>query len=65
MDVNAIDMAGVTDAALATELEVAAADNLKRVVRPPADDPDWAADPGLDRLVAFLETKTVWHPVGI
>jgi hypothetical protein len=26
---------------------------------------DWAAVPGVRRLVAFLETKTVWHPVGI
>ncbi len=25
---------------------------------------DWAADPGLRRLLAFLETKTVWHPIG-
>jgi acyl-CoA reductase-like NAD-dependent aldehyde dehydrogenase len=65
MDVNAIDLAGVTDAELATELERAAADNLKRVVRPPVGEPDWEADPGLDRMLAFLETKTVWHPVGI
>jgi acyl-CoA reductase-like NAD-dependent aldehyde dehydrogenase len=65
MDVNAIDLAGVTDAALATELETAAAENLKRVVRPPAVLTDWSADPGLDRMLAFLETKTVWHPVGI
>jgi hypothetical protein len=65
MDVNALDLAGVTDAGLATELEVAAAENLKRVVRMPASPPDWSADPGLDRMRAFLETKTVWHPVGI
>jgi acyl-CoA reductase-like NAD-dependent aldehyde dehydrogenase len=65
MDVNAVDLAGVTDADVATELERSAADNLKRVVRPPLGEPDWAADPGLDRMLAFLETKTVWHPVGI
>jgi acyl-CoA reductase-like NAD-dependent aldehyde dehydrogenase len=65
MDVNALDLAGVADAQLATELESAAADNLKRVVRPPRSEPDWTADPGLDRMLAFLETKTVWHPVGI
>jgi acyl-CoA reductase-like NAD-dependent aldehyde dehydrogenase len=65
MDVNALDLTGVDDADLATDLERAAADNLKRVVRPPGTDPDWTADPGLDRLSAFLETKTVWHPVGI
>jgi acyl-CoA reductase-like NAD-dependent aldehyde dehydrogenase len=64
MDVNAIDLTGVADAELATELEAAAAANLKRVVRPPASAPDWHADPGLGRMLAFLETKTVWHPVG-
>jgi acyl-CoA reductase-like NAD-dependent aldehyde dehydrogenase len=65
MDVNAIDLTGVGDPALATDLEREAAGNLKRVVRPPREALDWAADPGLDRLRAFLETKTVWHPVGI
>src|SRR5512138_2962267 len=64
MDLNAIDLTGVTDPELATELEAAAAENLKRVVRPPEVEPDWAADPGLDRMLRFLEIKTVWHPVG-
>ena len=55
MDVNGIDLTGVEDATLATELEVAAADNLKRVRRP-APDADWLAEPGLDRMTRFLET---------
>jgi hypothetical protein len=42
---------------------VAAADNLKRVLRPVPDE-DWAAEPSLDRMLAFLEPKTVWHPQG-
>jgi acyl-CoA reductase-like NAD-dependent aldehyde dehydrogenase len=63
MDVNALDLAGVDDADLRRELEVAAADNVKRV-RPPDTD-DWAADPGLSRIRSFLETKTVWHPIGV
>jgi acyl-CoA reductase-like NAD-dependent aldehyde dehydrogenase len=63
MDVNAIDLAGVDDAALRRELEVAAADNVKRVRRPA--EVDWSADPGLDRVRSFLETKTVWHPIGV
>ncbi|GAA2550782.1 MULTISPECIES: aldehyde dehydrogenase family protein [Streptomyces] len=61
-DVNAIDLAGA-DEVLAKELEIAAADNLKRVLRPQPVD-DWAATPGTDRMTAFLETKTVWHPTG-
>lgn len=66
MDVNAIDLTGAAgDPEHATELERAAAENLKRVVRAPAEEPDWTEDPGTHRLTAFLETKTVWHPVGI
>ena len=62
LDVDALDLAGVPDP-LATDLERAGAQNLKRIRRP-IPDPDWSADPGLDRMVSFLETKTVWHPVG-
>lgn len=66
MDVNAVDLAGASgDAEHARELELAAADNLKRVVRAPAAEPDWLAEPGLERVTAYLETKTVWHPVGV
>lgn len=64
-DVNALDLTGVTDPALAASLEEAAAGNLKRVLRPPHGPVDWAADPGLTRVTAFLETKTVWHPKGV
>ncbi len=61
MDVNAIDLCGAPDP-LADDLAVAAAENLKRVVR--AGDQDWTLAPGLDRMLAYLETKTVWHPTG-
>ncbi|GAB3421360.1 aldehyde dehydrogenase family protein [Flindersiella endophytica] len=64
-DVNAIDLTGVAAADLAADLERAAADNLKRVLRPPATPVDWTAAPGTERLAAYLETKTVWHPLGI
>jgi len=65
MDVNGIDLTGVTDAELATALEVAAADNLKRLRRAPEATVDWLATPGTDRLTDWLETKTVWHPIGV
>lgn len=66
MDVNAIDLAGVAGSPeLAASLEVAAADNLKRVRRAPAAEPDWTADPGVGAMTAFVETKTVWHPTGV
>jgi len=62
MDVNALDLTGVDNVVHARALEEAAADNLKRVVRP--EPVDWSADPGIERMTAFLETKTVWHPIG-
>jgi acyl-CoA reductase-like NAD-dependent aldehyde dehydrogenase len=65
MDINAIDLTGVTDPATATALEEAAAGNLKRVRRPAAGPTDWTADPGTGRMTALLETKTVWHPKGL
>jgi len=60
MDVNAIDVTGVAGADRA-ELERLAADNVKRVF---AAEQDWAAPPTTQRMLAFLETKTVWHPMG-
>jgi acyl-CoA reductase-like NAD-dependent aldehyde dehydrogenase len=66
MDVNAIDLtglAGYDDAT--TALEVAAADNLKRVRRAPSAEPDWTAAPPLSTMTDFLEIKTVWHPIGV
>lgn len=63
MDVNALDLAGVDDPELARSLEEAAAENLKRVVRPAPTD--WAETPGLTAMTAYLETKTVWHPIGV
>jgi acyl-CoA reductase-like NAD-dependent aldehyde dehydrogenase len=62
-DVNALDLAGVDDPALAAELERGAAGTIKRVRRP-AGDVDWTADPGIGAMRAFVETKTVWHPKG-
>jgi acyl-CoA reductase-like NAD-dependent aldehyde dehydrogenase len=60
-DVNAIDLTGVAPAARPA-LAQAAADNVKRVFIPRNED--WSTDPGTSRLGAFVETKTVWHPIG-
>jgi len=56
MDVNAIDLCGANG--ISTELEVLAAENVKRVVRgrPDTESP-W-------EISSFLELKTVWHPIG-
>jgi acyl-CoA reductase-like NAD-dependent aldehyde dehydrogenase len=63
-DVDGIDLTGAP-AGRAMEFEREAAGTVKRVVRPPSTEPDWTADPGLSRMTPFLETKTVWHPMGV
>jgi acyl-CoA reductase-like NAD-dependent aldehyde dehydrogenase len=57
MDVSALDLTGADgDAA---ELEKLGAENVKRVVRGRAD-----SQSPYD-IAAFLELKTVWHPIGM
>ena len=57
MDVNAIDVTGA-DGTVA-ELERLAAENVKRVIRSAPDTQSpW-------EIEAFLELKTVWHPIGL
>ncbi len=63
-DVNALDLCGVA-AERSADLERLAADSVKRVLPAPDAEPDWCTDPGTRRLLAFLETKTVWHPLGL
>jgi acyl-CoA reductase-like NAD-dependent aldehyde dehydrogenase len=65
LDVNGLDLTGVADPDLAITLEREAAENLKRVRRPARVAVDWFDEPGIDRMVAYLETKTVWHPKGV
>jgi acyl-CoA reductase-like NAD-dependent aldehyde dehydrogenase len=68
-DVDALDLAGAGP--LAEDLERSAADTVKRVLRASAAatassaEPDWSAEPDMSRMTAFLETKTVWHPIGL
>lgn len=66
MDVNALDLWDVDDE-VARELETAAAENVKRLHRGPADL-DWHDDRAAQSpwaIAAFTETKTVWHPKGL
>jgi acyl-CoA reductase-like NAD-dependent aldehyde dehydrogenase len=63
-DVDGIDLTGAPPGR-AMEFEREAAGTVKRVVRPQVTEPDWTADPGLSRMTPFLETKTVWHPIGV
>ncbi len=56
MDIDGFDISGV-GAKSQGVLRVAGAENLKRIFS------FKSADPG--RILAFLENKTVWHPIGL
>jgi acyl-CoA reductase-like NAD-dependent aldehyde dehydrogenase len=63
-DVNALDLSGAPEA-MTTELERSAANTVKRVLRAKPAEPDWVAVPDMSRLRKYLESKTVWHPMGV
>jgi acyl-CoA reductase-like NAD-dependent aldehyde dehydrogenase len=68
MDVDGLDLAGL-DLALLRDVELAAAENVKRVTAPLRLTPrEWLDDAkGQDPywMAHFLEIKTVWHPAGV
>jgi acyl-CoA reductase-like NAD-dependent aldehyde dehydrogenase len=57
-DVNAIDLTGAAQLDW-VDLEITAAETLKRVLRPSGGVD--AAAPALERITWLTETKTVWH----
>jgi acyl-CoA reductase-like NAD-dependent aldehyde dehydrogenase len=70
VDVDAIDTWGVT-AEQQAPIEISAAESIKRIARRPRGISDTAFDWTDDRaaqrpewIAAFLEMKTVWHPIG-
>ncbi len=56
MDIDGFDISGLT-ATSHGAIRIAGAENLKRIYS------FKSADPG--RILAFLENKTVWHPIGL
>jgi acyl-CoA reductase-like NAD-dependent aldehyde dehydrogenase len=70
MDVNALDTWGVPEDMRAA-VEESAMENVKRVARPPRGGVarfDWLDDGRAQRpewIAAYLEMKTVWHPIGV
>jgi acyl-CoA reductase-like NAD-dependent aldehyde dehydrogenase len=71
VDVDALDTWGVPDA-MRTEIETVAADNVKRLSRRSLRTNearfDWLDGRATERpewIAAFLEMKTVWHPIGV
>ncbi len=63
MDVNGIDLTGCPPE-IVPDAERAAAENVKRVHRAQAADVFSAAAQHLSEITAFVEFKTVWHPMG-
>jgi acyl-CoA reductase-like NAD-dependent aldehyde dehydrogenase len=71
VDVDGLDGWGIPDD-LRTPAELSAADSVKRVARRPPGVTDarfdWLDDRAAERpewIAAFLEMKTVWHPIGV
>jgi acyl-CoA reductase-like NAD-dependent aldehyde dehydrogenase len=58
MDVNAIDAAGCSPEEIGS-IESLAAENVKRVIKHAHDE----MSPYL--IAAFMEMKTIWHPIGV
>lgn len=70
-DVDALDVWGVPED-LRVDVELSAADSVKRVARRPKGVVDarfdWLDDRASERpewIAAYLEMKTVWHPIGV
>ncbi len=57
MDIDAIDASGLTPKQL-KDAQLAGAQNLKRIRT-------HSTAKSVHRILAFMETKTVWHPIGI
>jgi hypothetical protein len=71
VDVDGVDGWGIPDD-LRVAAEEAAADSVKRLARRPKGVTDarfdWLDDHATERpewIAAFLEMKTVWHPIGV
>jgi acyl-CoA reductase-like NAD-dependent aldehyde dehydrogenase len=67
LDVDGLDLTGIAghDGVDRTALETDAAENVKRVLAPPAAEADFTRTPrGIERISAWCDVKTVWHPKG-
>jgi acyl-CoA reductase-like NAD-dependent aldehyde dehydrogenase len=57
MDIDGVDVSGLSKNAEA-EVRIAGAENLKRIHR-------FSESRSIGRIQSFMESKTVWHPIGI
>ena len=57
MDIDGVDVSGLSKSAEA-EVRIAGAENLKRIHR-------FSESQSISRIQSFMESKTVWHPIGV
>ncbi len=57
MEIDGLDISGA-DPKIESELRIAGAENLKRIHR-------FNKSQSPQRMLAFMEAKTVWHPIGV
>jgi acyl-CoA reductase-like NAD-dependent aldehyde dehydrogenase len=58
MDIDGLDISGISEPSDVAEIKAAGAQNLKRI-----HSFTQVATP--ERILAFMEVKTIWHPIGI
>ena len=57
MEIDGVDVAGLSKKQ-EEELKLVGADNLKRIAR-------FSTSNHPERILSFMEQKTIWHPIGI
>jgi acyl-CoA reductase-like NAD-dependent aldehyde dehydrogenase len=58
MDINGLDISGIEEPSLISDMKISGAQNVKRI-----HSFDQGENP--QRILAFMEAKTIWHPIGI
>jgi acyl-CoA reductase-like NAD-dependent aldehyde dehydrogenase len=58
MDINGLDISGISEPSLISEIKISGAQNLKRIH-------SFSQGQNPRRILAFMEAKTIWHPIGV
>lgn len=58
MDINGLDISGIEEPSLISDIKTAGAQNLKRIH-------SFSQGQNPQRILAFMEAKTIWHPIGV
>lgn len=58
MDINGLDTSGIEEPSLIADVKTSGAQNLKRIH-------SFKEGESPQRILAFMEAKTIWHPIGV